>query len=97
MQKSSQKSKKTKKPKLLENKPYELLELFVALDKIRVKGSGDLNFVSALYCLAMEIKKIDRHLADIMEMYRQLRAKPRSWAEYQADPWTQDDNQRCHP
>ena len=77
--------------------PYTLQELLNRLEKMHDMREGVFNDFKAFYCLAQEIKKIDRHLGDIMEMYRNLRLKQQSSAACQVAPWTQDDNLRCHP
>ena len=46
---------------------YSLEELIKILEDIRNKGSGDLNFCKALYCLSKEIDKLHRYLKISLE------------------------------
>ena len=44
---------------------YELDELIKALENIKNNGDGALSFPKALYCLALEIKKIKENTKGI--------------------------------
>lgn len=92
------KTKKSNPSKLSNNyEPYTLEDLSNLLEEYRSTGEAILNVPRAFLCLVKEIKKIDRHLSDIMEMYRKLRTTPQSWGACPTEPWTQDGNPRCHP